>query len=53
MEKLQQTQLSNLLQIVPKRSQRDGKQKTSRWLLNLFTLYQFNQEQKEKLRSLL
>lgn len=52
MEKLQQSQFANLLQIVPKRSQRDGKQKTFRWLLNLFTLYQFTQEQKEKLRLL-
>ena len=52
MEKLHENQFTNLLAIVPKRSQRDGKQKTSRWLLNLFTLYQFNPEQKEKLRSL-
>lgn len=52
MEKLQQTQFENLLQIVPKRSQRDGKQKTYRWLITLFTLYQFGPEQKEKLISL-
>lgn len=52
MEKLQQTQFANLLQIVPKRAHRDGKQKTYRWLLNLFTLYQFSPEQKEKLISL-
>ena len=52
MEKLHENQFANLLQIVPKRSQREGKQKTSRWLLNLFTLYQFAPEQKEKLRSL-
>ena len=52
MENLHENQFENLLQIVPKRSQRDGKQKTYRWLLNLFTLYQFAPEQKEKLRSL-
>lgn len=53
MEKLQENQFTNLLQIVPKRSKRDGRQKTYRWLITLFTLYQFNQEQKEKLRSLI
>ena len=52
MEQLHETQFANLLQIVPKRSQRDGRQKTYRWLITLFTLYRFNQEQKEKLRSL-
>lgn len=52
MEKLQQNQFDNLLAIVPKRSQRDGRQKTYRWLINLFTLYHFAPEQKEKLRSL-
>lgn len=52
MEKLHKNQFANLLQIVPKRSQRDGKQKTYRWLITLFTLYRFDQEQKEKLISL-
>lgn len=52
MEKLQQNQLANLLQIVPKRAKRDGRQKTYRWLITLFALYQFSPEQKEKLISL-
>ena len=52
MKKLQENQFANLLQIVPKRSKRDGRQKTYRWLITLFTLYQFAPEQKEKLKSL-
>lgn len=52
METLHKNQFANLLQIVQKRSQRDGKQKTYRWLITLFTLYRFDQEQKEKLISL-
>lgn len=52
MEKLHKNQFENLLQIVPKRAKRDGKQKTYRWLITLFTLYRFDQEQKEKLRLL-